>query len=59
MKEAWASSVWSWRTWWWSWSYGANNAIRGYLWLTKYMGWNKNNVVTWEAFLNRYDLVEA
>jgi len=62
MKEAWASSVWSWSSWWWSWSYGAERAIYGTLWLSRWLGWGsskKNEVVTWEAFTLRYELVEA
>jgi len=59
LKEAWASSVWSIRTWWYSFSYGANNPIYGYLWLSKYVGINKEETATWEAFMEHYDLVEA
>lgn len=71
MKEAWASSVWGWFSWWWSFSYSADRAIWGTLWLSKWLGisiifdiigWGdyaKNEVVTWEAFLTKYDLVEA
>jgi len=58
MKEAWASSVFSINTWWHSFSYGADAPLRGSLWMSTHIG-SKEEVVTWEAFLEKYSLLEA
>jgi len=40
MKEAWASSVYTYRSWWWSFAYHAHNPLRWGLWLSKFQGYD-------------------